>query len=85
MASIQEITGHVKPMALANAIHAYTPSSFGGVFDITLKNIKDCIAAGDRWFEEMSDCGNFRISTDSGFSAIVKDRLAFVTAPPLAA
>ena len=49
---MREITGHVRPMALANAIHARVPSSWGGAFFITLNNIRDCIDAGDRWFEE---------------------------------
>lgn len=34
-----EITGHVRPMALANAIHSRFPSSWGGAFFITLNNI----------------------------------------------
>ena len=72
---MREITGHVRPMALANAIHACFPSSWGGAYFVTLNNIRDCIEAGDRWFEEESHEG-FRISTDSGFSCIVRDRLA---------
>lgn len=72
----REITGHVRPMALANAIHFSLPSSWGGAFFITLNNIRDCIEAGDRWFEEEAPEG-FRISTDSGFSCIVRDRLPF--------
>lgn len=75
-----EITGHVRPTALANAIHSRFPSSWGGAFFITLNNIRDCIEAGDRWFEEEAS-GGFRISTDSGFSCIVRDRLAFCSVP----
>jgi len=73
--NIREITGHVRPMAFANAIHFSFPSSWGGAFFLTLNNIRDCIEAGDRWFEEETPEG-FRISTDSGFSCIVQDRLA---------
>ncbi|TAA49527.1 hypothetical protein [Shinella sp. JR1-6] len=58
-----EITGHVRPMALANAIHSRFPSSWGGAFFITLNNIRDCIEAGDRWFEEETP-------EDSGFPPI---------------
>lgn len=72
----REITGHIRPMALANAIHARVPSSWGGAFFITLNNIRDCIDAGDRWFEEEAPEG-FRVSTDSGFSCIVPERLPF--------
>ncbi len=79
-----EITGHVRPMALANAIHSCFPSSWGGAFFITLNNIRDCIEAGDRWFEEETPEG-FRISTDSGFSCIVRDRLHFCSLPRTAA
>lgn len=75
VSNLREITGHVRPMALANAIHACFPSSWGGAYFVTLNNIRDCIEAGDRWFEEESPEG-FRISTDSGFSCIVRDRLA---------
>ncbi len=77
--NLREITGHVRPFALANAIHARVPSSWGGAFFITLNNIRDCIEAGDRWFEEETPEG-FRVSTDSGFSCIVRDRLAFCSA-----
>ncbi|MFT4162980.1 hypothetical protein [Shinella sp.] len=80
ISNLREITGHVRPMALANAIHARVPSSWGGAFFITLNNIRDCIDAGDRWFEEEIAEG-FRVSTDSGFSCIVRDRLAFCSAP----
>lgn len=76
----REITGHVRPMALANAIHACFPSSWGGAFFITLNNIRDGIEAEDRWFEEEAPEG-FRISTDSGFSCIVRERLAFCSTP----
>ncbi|MDK4743778.1 hypothetical protein PH547_33645 [Rhizobium sp. CNPSo 3464] len=79
IANLREITGHVRPMALANAIHARVPSSWGGAFFITLNNIRDCIEAGDRWFEEEIPEG-FRVWTDSGFSCIVRDRLAFCSA-----
>lgn len=75
-----EITGHVRPMALANAIHSRFASSWGGAFFITLNNIRDCIEAGDRWFEEETPEG-FRISTDSGFSCILRERLAFCSVP----
>lgn len=77
---MREITGHVRPMALANAIHARVPSSWGGAFFITLNNIRDCIDAGDRWFEEETTEG-FRVSTDSGFSCIVPERPAFLFSP----
>lgn len=80
ISNLREITGHVRPMALANAIHARFPSSWGGAFFITLNNIRDCIQAGDRWFEEDAP-GGFRISTDSGFSCIVRERLAFCSVP----
>ena len=80
IANLREITGHVRPMALANAIHARVPSSWGGAFFITLNNIRDCIEAGDRWFEEEIPEG-FRVWTDSGFSCIVRNRLAFGSAP----
>ncbi|WLS01409.1 hypothetical protein [Shinella sumterensis] len=80
ISNLREITGHVRPMALANAIHARSPSSWGGTFFITLNNIRDCIQAGDRWFEEEAP-GGFRISTDSGFSCIVRERLAFCSVP----
>lgn len=75
ISKFREITGHVRPMALANAIHSSSPSSWGGAFFITLHNIRDCIEAGDRWFEEETPEG-FRISTDSGFSCILQERLA---------
>lgn len=75
-----EITGHVRPMALANAIHARVPSSWGGAFFVTLNNIRDCIEAGDRWFEEEIPEG-FRVWTDSGFSCIVQNRVGFCSAP----
>ena len=66
------VTGQIQPMALANLIHS-APSSNGIAFSVTLKNIRDCIALGDEWFIEPS--GNeFRVSTNSGFSAIVKDK-----------
>lgn len=84
IANFREITGHIRPMALANAIHARVPSAWGGAFFITLNNIRDCIESGDRWFEEETPEG-FRISTDSGFSCIVRDRLAFRSAPHKAA
>ena len=84
VSNLREITGHVRPMALANAIHAHVPSSWGGAFFITLNNIRDCIDAGDRWFEEEAPEG-FRVSTDSGFSCIVGDRLVFCSAPDTAA
>ena len=77
---MREITGHVRPMALANAIHAHVPSSWGGAYFITLNNIRDCIDAGDRWFEEETPEG-FRVSTESGFSCIVRERLACWSAP----
>ncbi|EYR78504.1 MULTISPECIES: hypothetical protein [Rhizobiaceae] len=77
---MREITGHVRPMALANPIHACFPSSWGGAYFITLNNIRDCIEAGDRWFEEETLEG-FRISTDSGFSCILRERLAFCSVP----
>ncbi|ANH08568.1 hypothetical protein [Shinella sp. HZN7] len=80
ISNLREITGHVRPMALANAIHACFLSSWGGAFFITLNNIRDCIEAGDRWFEEEASEG-FRISTDSGFSCIVRERLAFCSVP----
>ncbi len=83
IANLREITGHVRPVALANAIHARIPSSWGGAFFITLNNIRDCIEAGDRWFEEETPEG-FRVSTDSGFSCIVRDRVAFCSAPDAA-
>ena len=35
ISNLREITGHVRPMALANAIHARVPSSWGGAFFIT--------------------------------------------------
>ena len=76
ISDLREITGRVRPMALANAIHFGFPSSWGGAFLITLNNIRDCIDAGDRWFEEETPEG-FRVSTDSGFSCIVRERLAF--------
>jgi hypothetical protein len=75
ISSLREITGHVRPMELANAIRACFPSSWGGAFFITLNNIRDCIAAEDRWFEEQTTDG-FRIFTDSGFSGFVRNRLA---------
>ena len=78
--NLREITGHVRPMALADAIHARVPSSWGGAFFVTLNNIRDCIEAGDRWFEEEVPEG-FRVWTDSGFSCIVRDRFAFCSAP----
>ena len=81
---MREITGHVRPMALANAIHARVPSSWGGAFFITLNNIRDCIDAGDRWFEEETTEG-FRVSTDSGFSCIVRKRPAFCSVQPATA
>ncbi|WP_105441250.1 hypothetical protein [Neorhizobium sp. T25_13] len=80
ISSLREITGHVRPMALANAIHAHVPSSWGGTFFITLNDIRDCIEAGDRWFEEEVPEG-FRVSTDSGFSCIVRNRLGFCSVP----
>ena len=80
ISNLGEITGHVRPMALANAIHSRFPSSWGGAFFITLNNIRDCIEAGDRWFEEETPEG-FRISTDSGFSCILRERLAFSSVP----
>lgn len=80
IANLREITGHVRPIALANAIHAHVPSSWGGAFFITLNNIRDCIEAGDRWFEEEIPEG-FRVWTDSGFSCIVRNRLAFGSGP----
>ena len=80
ISNLREITGYVRPMALANAIHFGFPSPWGGAFFITLNNIRDCIAAGDRWFEEETPEG-FRVSTDSGFSCIVRDRLAFCSVP----
>ena len=80
LSNLRDITGHVRPMALANAIHARVPSSWGGAFFITLNNIRDCIDAGDRWFDEEAAEG-FRVSTDSGFSCIVRDRLAFCSVP----
>lgn len=79
--NLREITGHVRPMALANAIHARVPSSWGGAFFVTLNNIRDCIEAGDRWFEEEVPEG-FRVWTDSGFSCIVQNRVGFCSAPP---
>ncbi|WPZ16221.1 hypothetical protein T8J41_20290 (plasmid) [Nitratireductor rhodophyticola] len=84
ISNLREITGHVRPMALANAIHARVPSSWGGAFFITLNNIRDCIEAGDRWFEEETPEG-FRVSTDSGFSCIVPRRPAFCSVPHAAA
>jgi hypothetical protein len=64
-------------MALTNAIHWDKPSASDIAFFATLRNIKDCIAAGDLWFEE--DTGNaWRVSTDSGFAAIVSNRLAWI-------
>lgn len=73
----REVTGRVKPMSLANAIHARIPSSWGGTYFVTLNNIKDCIADGDRWFEE--DLGtHYRIFTDSGFSALVDNRISWM-------
>jgi len=82
--NMREITGHVRPMALANAIHVHVPSSWGGAYFITLNNIRDCIEAGDRWFEEETPEG-FRVSTDSGFSCIVPERPAFSSVPHAAA
>jgi len=76
----REINGHVRPMAFANAIHGRVPSSWGGASFVTLNDIRDCIEAGDRWFEEEIPEG-FRVSTDSGFSCIVRDRLAFCSVP----
>lgn len=84
MSNLREITGYVRPMALANAIHGHVPSSWGGAFFITLNNIRDCIEAGDHWFEEETPEG-FRVSTDSGFSCIVRDRLAFCSVTHAAA
>jgi hypothetical protein len=84
ISNIREITGHVRPMVLANAIHFGFPSSWGGAFFITLNNIRDCIDAGDRWFEEETPEG-FRVSTDSGFSCIVPERPAFCSLPHVAA
>jgi hypothetical protein len=84
ISNLREITGYVRPMALANAIHAHVPSSWGGAFFITLNNIRDCIDAGDRWFEEEAPEG-FRVSTDSGFSCIVPERHAFCSVPHAAA
>ena len=81
---LREITGHVRPMALANAIHFGFPSPWGGAFFVTLNNIRDCIEAGDRWFEEETPEG-FRVSTDSGFSCIVPDPPAFCSVPHVAA
>ncbi|MCW5712360.1 hypothetical protein WMC41_31110 (plasmid) [Shinella yambaruensis] len=78
--NLRKITGQVRPMALANAIHFSFPSSWGGAFFITLNNIRDCIHAGDRWFEEQTPEG-FRVSTDSGFSCIVRERPAFSSVP----
>lgn len=75
ISNLREITGHVRPMTLANAIHADLPSSWGGAYFITLSNIRDCIAAGDRWFEETIPEG-FRIWTDSGFSCVVSRAVA---------
>lgn len=80
ISNLREITGYVRPMALANAIHARVPSSWGGPFFITLNNIRDCIDAGDRWFEEEIPEG-FRVSTDTGFSCIVRECLACWSAP----
>jgi hypothetical protein len=64
----------IKPIALCNLIYQDAPQSWGGAYHRTLTNIRDCIAAGDLWFEEECDRG-FRVFTDSGFSAIVPNRL----------
>ena len=80
IANLREITRLVRPVALPNAIHARVPSSWGGAFFNTLNNIRDCIEAGDRWFEEETPEG-FLVSTDSGFSCVVRDRLAFCSIP----
>ncbi|MBP1848373.1 hypothetical protein J2046_006664 [Rhizobium petrolearium] len=42
ISNLREIIGHVRPMALANAIHARVPSSWGGAFFITLLNLSRC-------------------------------------------
>ena len=69
---MEKISG-VRPMALANLIHsAQAPNS--AAYNATLKNIRDCIAFGDVWFLEEVECG-FRVSTDSGFSAIVPSKM----------
>jgi hypothetical protein len=75
ISNLREITGHVRPMALANAIHECFSSSWGGAYFITLNNIRDCIEAGDRWFEEPIPEG-FRVWTDSGFSCVVSRAVA---------
>lgn len=67
----------VRPIALANAIHEMTGAPQGfGAWDRTLSSIKQCIAAGDRFFEEQVPEG-FRVSTDSSFSCIVRNRSAW--------
>ncbi len=65
------VTGHIKPMTLANMIHA-APSPNGIAYSMTLQNIRDCIAMGDEWFVETVSEG-WRVFTNTGFSARVFD------------
>lgn len=68
----------VRPIALANAIHEATGAMSGfGAWDRTKASIQQCIDAGDRFFEEQVPEG-FRVWTDSGFSCVVKNRLAWM-------
>ncbi len=73
-ANAEEITGRVRPIALCNAIHEGVCNSWGGAWHLTLKNIRDCIEVGDRWFvEEVSE--GFRVFCVNGVSAIVRNKL----------
>ena len=72
----------VRAVALTNAIFEMTGAMSGyGSWDRTLSSIKQCIAAGDRFFEEQVPEG-FRVFTDSGFSCVVKNRSAWIFCPP---